>query len=205
MFGHLLEDLVVFWVVVDPIGSVPVFLAVTPGVGPDQRRAIARRAVRVAAGILLGFLVLGQVLLELMHIPLTAFQIGGGVVLFLFALTMIFGEAKPEQEKALRPGDAGDAAIFPIAVPSIASPGAMLAAIVLTDNHRFSVGHQAVSALALLLVLAATWLFLRLAEPIHRRIGDGGASIVSRVMGLVLAAAAADYVLEGFKLYFGIG
>jgi len=205
MLQRFLEDLVVTWVVIDPIGTVPVFLTVTVGFDAAARRRVALRAILVSAGILLGFIVLGQLVLDLMQIPLSAFQVGGGIVLFLFAMSMIFGESKPEEECALKVEKERDVAIYPLAVPSIAGPGTITAAIVLTDNHRFSVSDQVLTTIAMMLVLAATLLLLRLAMPIHRLIGDSGASIVSRIMGLILAAAASDNVLSGIKQYFELG
>ena len=98
MFDSLVVQFVVLWAVIDPIGSIPVYLTKTVGLSVEDRRKIARKAVMISAGILIFFLIAGQALLEAMQIPLTAFQIAGGLVLLLFALTMIFGEGKPEQE-----------------------------------------------------------------------------------------------------------
>ena len=96
----LLEQFVTLWVVIDPIGTVPVFIALTGSLSPAQRRAVAIKAVLVAAGVLLFFLVAGQILLEALGISLDSFRISGGIILFLFALTMIFGKSKPESEIA---------------------------------------------------------------------------------------------------------
>jgi multiple antibiotic resistance protein len=149
------------------------------------------------------FLVLGQFLLHALEIRLDSFQIAGGIVLFLFALTMIFGPSKPEAEASLEPdGGDRDVAVFPLAVPSIASPGAMLAVVVLTDNNRFSVPEQAVTAAVTLFCVASTCVLMLLAGPINRVIGPGGASIVSRVMGIILAAVAVDGVLNAMSDYF---
>lgn len=202
------KDFVFLWTVVDPIGSVPVFIAVTAGRAAAEQRRIAFRAVAVAAGILLFFIVGGQLLLEALSIELSAFQIAGGIVMFLFALDMIFGEAKPEEDKHLAerlPSNVKDVAIYPLAVPSIAGPGTMMAVVLLTDNHRASVMEQVIVGMLLLVVLAITLAFLLLAGPIQRMIGDAGASIVSRVMGLIIAAMAASTVLAGVKAYFNIG
>lgn len=122
MFDSLVVQFVVLWAVIDPIGSIPVYLAKTVGLSPEDRRKIARNAILIAAGILLFFLVLGQWLLDAMQIPLSAFQIAGGLVLLLFALTMIFGESKPDQEIKMK-SNLHELAVYPLAVPSIASPG----------------------------------------------------------------------------------
>lgn len=202
MVQELVTAFVSLWVVVDPIGTVPVFVSFTRGMTPERARRTARRAILVALGILLFFLVAGQILLGAMGIPLASFQVAGGIVLFLFALTMIFGPSKPDAEIELAPEDQQDVAIYPLAVPSIASPGAMLAIVMLTDNSRYRVGEQALVALVLVMVLAATLLLLMAAPRIQRLIGNAGASIVSRVMGLVLASVAVDAVLEGLRESF---
>ncbi|WP_231759475.1 MarC family protein [Microbulbifer elongatus] len=196
-----ISSFVFFFAVIDPVGTLPVFIAVTSRHTEWQRRKIALLAVAVATGILTFFLLLGQYLLEAIGVPLSAFQVAGGIVLFLFALTMIFGEGKPESEvEIIR--DGRETAIFPLAVPSIASPGAMLAAVVLTDNHRFDPIHQVKSATAMLAVLGIVLVLLLAANWIYRWIGDSGASIVSRVMGLILASVATTNVLVGLQQFF---
>jgi multiple antibiotic resistance protein len=201
----IIKEFIALWVVIDPIGSIPVFIAVTAGLSAAAQRKVAIKAIAVSAAILLFFLVGGQVLLEALDIHLAAFQIAGGVVLFLFALTMIFGESKVDEEKRQINPNAGDLAIFPLAVPSVASPGAMLAVVMLTDNHRYSVTEQMVTAATMLTVLALTLLLFFIAAPIQRVIGSSGASIVSRVMGLILASVAVDNVLQAVTAYFKLG
>lgn len=197
MAASIFEQFVTIWVVVDPIGTIPVFVAVTASLAPSAHRWIAVQAALTAAGVLLFFLVAGQFLIDALGISLPAFQIAGGLILFLFALTMIFGDSKPERETAdAATDDAPSPAIFPLAVPSIASPGAMLTVVLLTDNNRFSVSEQVVTAAILLSVLACALVLMLLAGPILKLIGKGGAAIVSRVMGMILAAVAVDAVIN---------
>lgn len=205
MFDHVLEDFVTLWVVIDPIGSIPVFLAFTARQTTPERRRTALRAVFIATIILLVFIIAGQLLIEALGVHLAAFQIAGGLVLFIFALTMIFGESKPEQETQSVVEKGSDVAVFPLAVPSIASPGAMMAVVLLTDNHRFEPADQAVTTAVMLSVILITYVLLLLAVPLQRLIGLTGASIISRVMGLILAAVAVDNVLSAFKSYFSLG
>jgi multiple antibiotic resistance protein len=193
----LLQEFITLWVVVDPIGTVPVFLAATSGLTTAERRRVAVRSVLIAGAVLFGFIVLGQIVLESAGIGLPSFRIAGGIVLFLFAMTMIFGTSKPAAELAGM-DRVRAAAVFPVAIPSIASPGAMLAVVILTDNDRFSVTQQAYTTGVLALVLAITLVLLLLASPIHRLIGLTGEMIISRVMGMVLAAVAVQAVLTGF-------
>ncbi len=202
MWQHILTDFIGLWVVIDPIGTLPVFISVTKSLSVVERRNTALKAVAFAALILLFFLGLGQILLEALEIPLVSFQITGGIILFLFALTMIFGESKPQQEEQLEIEQGSDCAVFPLAMPSIASPGAMLAAVVLTDNDHFDLYNQLITASAMISVLLITLLLLLSASWILRIIGKSGAGIISRVMGLILATVATEYVLSGLKLYF---
>jgi multiple antibiotic resistance protein len=194
---------ILFFAVIDPIGTVPVFIAVTSGFGIQAKRKIALQATLASAGILLFFVAVGEIILTAIDIPLSAFQIAGGLVLFLFALTMIFGESKPEEELKIAASGA-DTAIFPLAVPSIASPGAMLAAVLLTENHRYSLLEQVQTSLMMLCVLLVVLVLMLMAGRVHDLLGTGGASIVSRVMGLILASVAVNNVLSGIKDYFGI-
>ena len=204
-WDSLIREFVTLLVVIDPIGTIPIFIAVTVGTRAVTRRRIAVRAVLTAAGLLLFFLVFGQLVLESLGLALGTFQIAGGIVLFLFALTMIFGQSKTETEMAdlhekIRGERARDKAIFPLAIPSIASPGAMLAIVILTDNHRTSLVDQAITAGLMLVVLALTLALLLLAMPIQKLIGSGGASVISRVMGLILSTVAVDAIIKGLAV-----
>jgi multiple antibiotic resistance protein len=200
----VMKEFIALWVVIDPIGSIPIFIAVTAGLSIGEKRSIAVKATVISAAILMFFLVAGQFLLEALEINLQAFQIAGGIVLFLFALTMIFGDSKIDDEKKQISGNASHLAVFPLAVPSLASPGAMLAVVMLTDNHRYTIAEQVFTAGAVLAVLAITLLLFLMANPIQRLIGDAGASIVSRVMGLVLASVAVDNILIALTSYFNL-
>ena len=199
--NDLIATFVFFFAVIDPIGTVPVFIAVTSRYDDKIKRQVAVKATLVATIVLLLFVVGGEVLLLAIEVPLPAFQIAGGIVLFLFALTMIFGESKPEEEvKMIKSGD--ETAIFPLAIPSIASPGAMLAAVMLTENSRYNLFEQAQTTVMMLSVLLVVLVFMIAASWIHRLIGNSGASIISRVMGLILSSVAVASVLAGIKEYF---
>lgn len=194
----LSKELITLFVVIDPIGTIPVFLFAVQNVPRRLHFRFALNAVVISALVLMAFLVGGQLLLETLGLRLGSFQIAGGAILFLFAMTMIFGESKParEIEEAGRDHLAG--AVFPLAMPSIASPGAMLAIVILTDNHTESIRDQAVTASLLMVILLLTFLLLLGATFVHRIIGSTGASVISRVMGIVLATIAVDSILGGF-------
>lgn len=210
MLSALITQFVLIWAVVDPIGSVPVYLAQTNHLTAHQRRLVALKAVGIATGVLLFFVIVGQILLEAMQIPLPAFQAAGGLVLLLFALTMIFGESKVEQEcklsqEEVQHSELSNLAVYPLAIPSIASPGAMMAVVMLTDNNRYALGDQAMTTLVLLSVLLITLLLLLGANKIQKYIGNVGAAIISRVMGLILAAVAVNNLLVGIKDFYTMG
>ncbi len=199
--ADLIKTFVFFFAVIDPIGTVPVFIAVTSRYDEPTRRAIAIRATLISALILLFFVVVGEVLLTAMEIPLTAFQIAGGIVLFLFAISMIFGESKPEEElKLVKSGN--ETAVFPLAIPSIAGPGAMLAAVLETENNRYNFWEQCEHTAMMFAVLLITLVLMLAANRVHRLLGSSGASVISRVMGLILASVAVTSVLAGIKAYF---
>jgi multiple antibiotic resistance protein len=190
------------WAVIDPIGTVPVYISATRGRAAHDRARIALRAATIAAGILLFFIIAGEAVLSAMGVPVLAFQISGGIVLFLFALTMIFGESKPEAE-VHDVAKSQDVAAFPLATPSIASPGAMMAVVLLTKSDLHTIDEVFVVTLLMFAVVGAAYTLMRTSGLITRVIGEGGANIISRVMGMILASVAATQVLEGVKEYFG--
>ncbi|AML52387.1 MarC family transcriptional regulator [Falsihalocynthiibacter arcticus] len=199
-WSDVVRDFLTIFAVIDPIGSVPVFLFATAKVPPHLHKRFALRAVLIATLVLFGFLIGGQFVLEGLGVRLGAFQVAGGIILFLFALTMIFGESKPSAEIHEAEKDYLSGAVFPLAMPSIASPGAMLGVVILTDNNRFSVAEQSVTAVLLLSVLLFTLVFLLMAQRIYRVIGTTGASVISRVMGIILATIAIDSILQGLEV-----
>lgn len=197
----LLTQLFFIFAVIDPLGTVPVYLEATKEFDKEHKRKIAIRASFMAFLVLLFFIVIGQLILEGMAISLDAFQISGGVILFLFALTMIFGDGKPETEKS-RITDYKHVTVFPIAIPSIASPGAIMAVVLLTDNHLYSVQHQTLTTFLVLVVIGITCLILLMANNLQKRIGNYGITVISKIMGLILASYAVQSILSGITSHF---
>ena len=200
--SELLRPFITLLVVIDPIGTIPVFIHAVHHVPQRLHRAIAIRAVLIAAAVLTGFLLLGQLLIEALGLRLAAFEISGGIILFLFAMQMMFGTSKPQTEIAESRLDDEEylgTAAFPLAMPSIASPGAILAVVVLTDYRVVTLSEQVVIGGLLYAVLLITLLLLLVAGRIHRLIGNTGASVVSRVMGTVLATIALEEILRGVE------
>lgn len=198
---EMLNTILIIIAVIDPLGSIPVYLEATKQFDKKHKRKIAINASITAFLVLLFFIVVGQVILEGMDVTLEAFQISGGVILFLFALTMIFGEGKPESEKHLIK-DYKHVTVFPVAVPSIASPGAIMAVVLLTDNHLYTLTQQLTTTLMLLIVIVLTCILLLASNMIQRRVGESGIIVISKVMGLILASYAAQSILSGIKGFF---
>ncbi|MCB0601862.1 MAG: MarC family protein [Saprospiraceae bacterium] len=187
--------------VLDPLGTVPVYLEATKDFDLKHKRKVAVKASTIAFMVLLFFILVGQFILEGMNVSLIAFQISGGVILFLFALTMIFGEGKPEQEKHMIK-DYMHVTIFPVAIPSIASPGAIMAVVLMTDNHLYTIQEQAITTLLVLLVVIGTMILLLGANIVQRRVGEYGITVISKIMGLILASYAVQSILSGLKIFF---
>jgi multiple antibiotic resistance protein len=198
-----LTEFVKLWVGIDPIGTLPVFLAVTAGLSAASARRVAMHGTLVAFLVLLFFILLGQILLNAMEIELSSFQIAGNIVLFLFALTMIFGESKLEEDQKLLRSSDLEKAVYPLAIPSIASPGAMLTVMTVTDNATFSIVEQAETLVQVSLILAVLLLLLFCASRIIAIIGNAGASVISRVMGLILASVAVDGFIKAVRVVVG--
>lgn len=197
---RLVTEFVKLWVVIDPIGTLPIFLAVTAGLSASAARRVAIRGTLVAAIVLVFFVVGGQVLLGAMDIELSSFEVAGNIVLFLFALSMIFGQSKLEEDqKLMRTADL-ERAVYPLAIPGIANPGAMLTVMTLTDNSRFSLAEQAETITQIVVILGILLLLLFAASRIIAIIGNAGASVISRVMGLILASVAVDGIVRGLRV-----
>ena len=177
MFSErMFTEFIKLWVVIDPIGTLPVFLAITAGMSAAAARAVAVRGTLVAFGVLVFFVAAGQVLLTAMEIALSSFQIAGNIVLFLFALTMIFGESKLEEDQRLLRSSDLERAVYPLAIPSIASPGAMLTVMTVTDNSRFSLAEQMETVVEVAIILAITLMLMfgasRIIALIGKKVGD---------------------------------
>lgn len=202
MFQHFLQDAVTLFVVIDPIGLVPIFIAITQKEPTVSRRRIAALGVGISTLILLAFLVMGQVLLEALEISLPAFRTAGGILLLIVGLQMVLQESSVHSAST-DPTSSIDLAVFPLATPLIAGPGGIMSVVLLTDNTKFGVMDQLLTALALLSVLLITFIALLSAEYIQKVLGRTGVNVITRILGLLLAALAMETILAGIKGYFG--
>jgi len=190
------KDFATIWTTIDPIGNVAIFAGLTAALTRAERHRTALRAVLYAAVILVVAVVAGQIILDAIGIRMHSLKVAGGIILFLFALKMLFGGLdKPGSPEAGR-----DLAVFPLAVPSIAGPGAMMAVIVLADHDVYTVPEQAETGVVLLVVLLITYIFLRFSDFILRVIGQQGAAVLVRVMGIILASLAVEIVLTALAV-----
>ena len=192
MIEKFIQDALIIWATIDPIGTMAIFVSITAGLPPEERQQVAQRTVIYAGTVLVGAIVIGQVLLTAMGIRLLSLQLGGGIILFLFGLQMIFGT--PHQR--LRQEPEHDIAVFPLAIPGTATPGAILAVILLTDNHIHSIPTQIGTAMITIIILSITWLLLKFSTKILSIIGTAGAAILTKVMGMILAALSVELVMN---------
>jgi multiple antibiotic resistance protein len=196
------NEFVALFLVINPFGALPTFLELAAPLDARGQRRLAFDAAVIAFVVLVFFLFAGAFLLEHMGVSIRAFQIAGGIVLFMVALEMIRGD-----HAAVVPTDGQGSlalAVYPLAIPKIAGPGAMLAAVLVGDDDRFSLVGQLSTVGILALVLLITFLLLLAAGPIARRIGTAGASIISRIMGMLLAALAVALVLGTVADWLGL-
>jgi len=191
------KDFATIWTTIDPIGNVALFAGLTASLTRAERRRTALRATIYAAIILVVAVVAGQIILDAIGIHLHSLKVAGGIILFLFGLQMLFGKM---EAKAGSPEAGRDLAVFPLAVPSIAGPGAMMAVILLTDNDVYTLPEQVETGVVLLVVLFLTYVLLLFSDAILRVIGRQGAAILVRVMGIILCSLAVEIVLTALRV-----
>lgn len=199
-----LTALVTLLVVVDPFGIVPIFAVLTAAVSPSRQRAILARAVGIALAVALFFVAAGRITLAYLGVTVHAFAISGGVLLFATALPMLFGQRgglqAPEPREKAATGE--DAAIFPLAIPLLSGPGTLTTILLLADKARGDPQRLAALSAAVVGVFATAWLVLKLGRALAGQIGEGGLHVITRVMGIVLAALAVQYILDGVTGYY---
>lgn len=196
--AFLISAFVTLFVVIDPIGLTPIFIALTPGMTAQQRRAIAIRATIIAAGLLFLFAFLGEQVLGFIGISMPAFRIAGGILLFLTALDMLFERRTKRREDQAEVEDAPDPSVFPIAIPLIAGPGAIASIILLVGQAECALGMASVLGVMVGVLLIVFLLFLS-APIIERALGKTGIIVVTRLLGMLLAALSVQFVLDGIR------
>jgi len=205
MMDLFISAFVTLFVVIDPPGCAPIYASLTTGASAEQRRSMAIRATFIAGFILVFFAMFGEGLLSFLHIDLDSFRIAGGVMLFIIAIDMVF-EKRTERreqraEKVKATPEVEDVSVFPMAMPMLAGPGS-IASVMLLVSQNSGLDRALVIFGALLLVLLLTLAALLMAGPFMRLIGNKGEAVITRLLGVLLAALAAQFVIDGLKASF---
>jgi multiple antibiotic resistance protein len=202
-----LSAFITLFVVIDPPGCAPIYAGLTKGASAAQARSMAVRAVLIATAILLVFALFGEDLLGALHIELDSFRIAGGFMLFWIAFEMVFEKRTKRREerveKLIATPEIEDVSVFPMAMPMLAGPGA-IAAIMLLMNEAEGLQQSLVVLAALGAVMALMMIGLIAVAPLMRVLGDKVEAVITRLLGVLLAALAAQYVIDGLKGSFGI-
>jgi multiple antibiotic resistance protein len=202
-----LSAFITLFVVIDPPGCAPIYAGLTKGASAQQARSMALRATMIASIILLIFALFGQELLGALHIELNSFRIAGGLMLFCIAFDMVFEKRTQRREsraeKIAATPEIEDVSVFPMAMPMLAGPGAIAAIrLLMNEAQGWSEMAEVLAALAAVLVITAASLVA--AGPLIRLLGDKVEAVITRLLGVLLAALAAQYVIDGLKGSFGI-
>jgi multiple antibiotic resistance protein len=202
-----LSAFITLFVVLDPPGCAPIYAGLTTGASPAQKRSMAVRACLIAGAILLLFALFGEQLLASLHIELDSFRTAGGIMLFLIALDMVFDKRTQRREaraeKVKETPEIEDVSVFPMAMPMLAGPGAIASVMLLAGNAN-GLEEALVVLAALLAVLILTLLALLAASPLMRLVGAQVEAVITRLLGVLLAALAAQYVFDGIRGTFGL-
>ncbi len=199
---------VTFFTIIDPVGLAPVVIGLTAHLNDAQRSRIVTRAIVISAAIIAFFALVGRFLLDRLGISLYAFNIAGGALLFLVAVDMLFGrpsgarETKTEAEEAMT---REDISVFPLAIPMIAGPGTIATTILYVDLAAPNIFDLLSVAAAIISALIVAWLVMRSSMWIVRRVGRTGILVVSRILGILLAALAIQFILNGIAAFAHIG
>ena len=189
----LSEVFITLFVIMDPPGTVPIFLGLTGTMTRQQRNRAARQAILVAFGVILAFAVFGQSLLSYMHISLPALQASGGLLLLLVAMELLTGKSEEPQPSG---NSKVNVALVPLGTPLLAGPGAIVAVMVFVQQSDGTLADWVAIAVGIVLVHVCLWLAMRFAGVIHRLLGDSGTTLVTRIAGLLLAAIAVQLVAD---------
>lgn len=196
----LLTAFTTLLVIIDPIALVPLFITLTRGMTTAERRKVGIRACLVAAGILTVFGLVGEQLLSLVGISLPAFRIAGGILLFLTALDMLFERrTRRREDKTHPPEPIDDPSVVPLAIPLLAGPGAIATMILLVGQAGGGVQGFLIVEAVMLVVIAITFANFLIAGPLEKGLGRTGTMLVTRLLGMILAALAVQFIIDGIK------
>ena len=194
-FGNLIRSTIALFVVIDPIGSVPLFIALTQNMGKDERKSVSKTAIATAAALLIVFAVAGSQILVIFGITIYSFMVAGGVLLFIVSIELLthgvwrFGVGTGR--------DAGESGVVPLAFPLLAGPGAITSVMI-----SFQTAGLIVTMLSISIVIVITYIVLLLVNPIYKVLGRRGSMIFTRIFAVLVAAIAVQYIVQGAKHLF---
>ncbi len=203
MTEFLLQAFITLFVVIDPPGNAPIFAALSSDMDRAQQRRTAIRAIVIAAIILVLFAAFGEILLRALGVSLAAFRIAGGILLLLVAIDMVFARrsggrgATTEEEKEAEARE--DISVFPLAFPLIAGPGTMTSVLLLSGKADGDPAYLGILFAVLIGILVLTLILLLLAGQVAKLLGVTGTNVIGRVLGVILAALAAQYIIDGIQ------
>ena len=200
-FEFLLTSFVALFIIIDPIGLTPVFIAITQGMDDTLRRKVALRSVLVSAFVISLFIVGGETVLGFIGISMPAFRIAGGILLFLTALDMLFQRRSKRRENQTEQELVDDPSVFPLAIPLIIGPGAIDTVILIAGAKPGLVG-VASTGFITALVLVTVFVFFSAASRIEKLLGKTGIDVLTRLLGMLLAALSVQFVIEGLFEFF---
>jgi multiple antibiotic resistance protein len=197
----IIRTFLTLFVVIDPIGLAPIFVTLAGNRASHEQIKIARKAVLVAGGIVLAFALVGSLLLSYLHISIEAFQVAAGVLLFKIAVDMVFAQRERETEAEEKEAQLRqDISVFPLAIPLIAGPGTLASVLILVNEaSSYTLGLVIVLAIAAVVLLTA-YIFLCLSPRLARILGQTGVNVITRVLGVLLAALAVQYIANGITV-----
>ena len=200
-FEFLFTSFVALFIIIDPIGLTPVFIAITQGMDDSLRRKVALRSVLVSAFVISLFIVGGETVLGFIGISMPAFRIAGGILLFLTALDMLFQRRSKRRENQTEQELVDDPSVFPLAIPLIIGPGAIATVILIAGAKPGLVG-AASTGFITALVLVTVFVFFSAAGRIEKLLGKTGIDVLTRLLGMLLAALSVQFVIEGLIEFF---
>jgi multiple antibiotic resistance protein len=201
MLEIFLQYFVLYFVVIDPIGTTPLFLVVTKGLNAKDKNKVAFEGVLIATIVLLFFAFFGNYVLKYLGISFPAFTIAGGVILFLIALEMLF-DIRSERKKRSINDKRDKISIFPIAIPLLAGPAAITSVILTISQAEGSYSLLIINIICLISVMFVSFVILRVFTKFQKFINEKIINIFSRVIGIILAALSIQYILDGIKSFF---
>ena len=203
MLEVFIQAFVLYFVVIDPIGNMPIFMSITQSQSEREKYKTASEAVLIATIVLILFSIIGQFILSYLNVSLEAFRIAGGMILFLIAIEMLFNKRQERKEQILDQNK-NKLSVFPLAIPILAGPAAITSVIVIATKYQGDLILQSISLLGLVIVMFVTLIFFLILAKSDKFINKNVTNIISRVIAIILAALSIQYIIDGLLVLFKI-